>query len=111
MTDIQHLIDRYLEGSCSRAELEELLERISEHQDTHTLDDILRQHWAKTDPDTITDARQARWDGLYTAMMKEAGHRRKQPKRITWWAAAAAMLVLIAGAATYKMWHTRQENA
>jgi transmembrane sensor len=115
----QYLVDRYLAGSCSKEELEELLQRVAEHRDMATLDDVLKDHWARMGPevsvkeDTPGKApREARWDVLYTEMMQEAGHakpaRANKParvKRIYW--AAAAILVLVLGTAGYR-WYARQ---
>jgi ferric-dicitrate binding protein FerR (iron transport regulator) len=114
----QHLIDRYLDGTCSKEELEELLRRMAEHEDMATLDDVLKDHWARMgkevsatgeDRSTGKGPRDDRWEALYADMMREAATDTKpiRTKRIYW--AAAAVLLLALGMAGYR-WYARQAN-
>jgi transmembrane sensor len=106
----QYLVDRYLAGTCSKQELEELLRRVAaEDQDASSLDDVLKSLWARTGKDASVTGedgsvgegpRDARWNALYADMMREARDKSPARGRMIYWA-AAAVLILALGTTGY----------
>ncbi|MBV8253265.1 MAG: DUF4974 domain-containing protein [Chitinophaga sp.] len=97
-----HIVEKYLDNTCTREELRQLLQWVEEDPDNAHFAAILRTHWERLDADMPDDA--AHWDQRFQALTLQIS---PPPKRVIryrpWVAAAAAVLLLVAiGVGYYK---------
>jgi transmembrane sensor len=87
---------KYLSGTCSRAELDELLEQVGNHPENKELAALLYEQWEKADErPPVVD-----WDTKLRAIMRQTATNEEESEAIPimprwrWYAAAASILII-----------------
>ncbi len=100
---LQYLFERYLEGACSPAEVEELVTLLHQEGADPFLKEPLQALWDRSAEDTTAHA--VDWDKMFAAIRPSedelVGFRQYQERHaLRWWlrGAAAAVLCLLGGA-------------
>lgn len=94
----RHLVRRYMEGTCSRQELDEFLAQLRKGTDPEALREELHRYWQAEEASAVYG--EESWERRYEEMMEDL--RRMEPEeeervvkhRNRWWAVAAAVLIL-----------------
>ena len=96
---LQFLFDRYLSGTCSPEEVEELVALLHRDGADQYLDQRLQALWEHTDLDP--DSIRVDWDRMLAEIRRsdeELVRLNQKPGRRWWWMAAAAVILTGAGA-------------
>jgi transmembrane sensor len=109
----QYLLDKYLQNSISKEELETLLQKASEYEDLETFSTALKSHWEKAKEKAFVGVGPENWDEKFAAMMEEAKRSapaiKMQDKKGTRWlyriVAAASVLILLSAGTYFLFFH------
>ncbi|HEY8955838.1 FecR family protein [Chitinophaga sp.] len=93
-TRFQVLFERFLAGSCTPAEKQELAALILSKEQEQTISGLLEDAWAETDGNTDMD--KAKVDRLFESILAEPAPRRVYFLR-KWWLAASILFLLATG--------------
>ncbi len=89
-----HIVEKYLDNTCTREELQQLLQWVEADPENVHFAAILRDHWERLEADMPDDT--AYWDQRFEALTSQFS---PPPKRLIryrpWVAAAAALLLLV----------------
>lgn len=101
-TRIKALYRKYIERTCSDAELEELFELIRQNGGLNDVREVLKQQWDH--PETIEKLDSVDWEKLGAMLEPFEPHSKTRRLRLMRWSAAAGLLLII-GVATWFWMH------
>ncbi len=110
----QYLVERYLNNSISKEELEQMLQKAASHEDIETLTLLLKDQWEKEGRNAETNAA---WDEKFNMMMEETRQttpvisiQKTYKKKWLYRVAAAAILVVCLGVSFF-LFNNKNESS
>jgi ferric-dicitrate binding protein FerR (iron transport regulator) len=100
---MRYLLHRYLDGSCTREELEELYAAMAREEDEQ-VHRLIDEAFAELQPGSAVQ--DVDWDHMFNRIVKS---RPAKTRKITWWKYAAAVVLLLLAGAGF-MYHYMHHN-